>query len=98
MDCRNFAVSDDIQQILTHLVHRGFMKVYLIWTKHGEGSSAPYATRIPTNIDADGLEVLVDGFEFIHETQQLDTDGLAAKHVVPNVPNHDFAGGRWCQN
>jgi hypothetical protein len=45
------------------------------------------------NIDADGPEVLVDGFEFIHETQQPDTDGLAAEHVVPNVPDHGFAGG-----
>jgi hypothetical protein len=69
MDCRNFAISDDIQQILTHLVRRGFMKDYLIWTKHGDGSSASYATGIPTNIDADGPEVLVDGFEFVHETQ-----------------------------
>jgi hypothetical protein len=93
MDCRNYVVSNDIQQILTHLVRRGFMKDYLIWTKHGEGSSVPYATGIPTNIHANGPEVLVDGFEFIHKTQQPDTDGLAAEHVVPNVPDHGFAGG-----
>jgi len=80
MDCRNPVVSDDIQQILTHLVRRGFMKNYLIWTKHGEGSSTPYTTGI------------VDRFEFIHETQQPDTDGLATEHVVPNVPDHGFAG------
>jgi len=53
----------------------------LIWTKNGEGSSAPYATGI------------VDGFEFVHETQQPDTDGLATEHVVPNVPDHGFVGG-----
>ncbi|XP_066334442.1 uncharacterized protein [Miscanthus floridulus] len=59
------------------------MKDYLIWTKHGEGSSAPYTTRNPTNIDADGPDMLVDGFQFVHETQQPDTDG----------PDHGFAGG-----
>jgi len=57
------------------------MKDYLIWTKHGEGSSAPYTTGI------------ADGFDFVHETQQPDTDGLATEHVVPNVPAHGFAGG-----
>jgi len=93
MDCRNFVVSDDIQQILTHLVRRGFMKDYLIWTKHEEGSSMPYAIGIPTNIDVDSPEVLVDGFEFVHETQQPDTNGLTAEHVMPNVPDHGFAGG-----
>ena len=74
MDCRNLFVSDDIQRILTHLIRRGFMKDYLIWTKHGEGRSAPYTTGI------------VDGFEFVDETQQPNTDGLATEHVVPNVP------------
>jgi hypothetical protein len=39
----------------------------------------PYATGIPMNIDADSLEVLVDGVEFIHETQQLNTNGLATE-------------------
>ena len=53
----------------------------MIWTKHGEGSSAPYTTGI------------VDGFEFVHETQQPNTDGLATEHVVPNVPDHGFIGG-----
>jgi len=57
------------------------MKDYLIWTKHGEGSSAPYASGI------------IDGFEFIHKTQQPNTDGLATEHVVPNVPDHGFVGG-----
>jgi len=37
MGCRNLVVSDDNQQILTHLVRRGFMKDYLIWTKHWTG-------------------------------------------------------------
>jgi len=81
MDCRNLVVSNDIQQILNHLVRRGFMNDYLIWTKHGESSFAPYTTGI------------VYGFEFVHETQQPDTDGLATEHVVPNVPDHGFARG-----
>jgi len=75
MDCRNVVVFDDHQQILSHLVRRGFMKDYLIWTKHGEGSSAPYTTRNPAIVDADGPDMLVDGFQFVHETQQPDTDG-----------------------
>jgi hypothetical protein len=62
MDCRNIVVFDDTQQILSHLVHRGFMKDYLIWTKHGESSSAPYTTRNPVNIDVDGPYMLVGGF------------------------------------
>jgi len=69
------------------------MKDYLIWTKHGEGSSTRFASGIPTNIDVDSPEVLIDRFGFVHETQQPDTDGLATEHVVPNVPNHGFAGG-----
>jgi hypothetical protein len=62
MDCRNVVVFDDTQQILSHLVHQGFMKDYLIWSKHGEGSSAPYTTGNPANIDVDGLDMLVGGF------------------------------------
>ena len=54
IDCRNMVLFDDTQQILSHLVCRGFMKDYLIWTKHGEGSFVPYATINPTNIDVDG--------------------------------------------
>jgi hypothetical protein len=88
MDCINVVVFDDTQQILSHLIRRGFMKDYLIWTKHGEGSSAPYTTGNPTNIDVDGPDMLVGGFQFVHETQQPD-----AEHVVPNVPDHGFAGG-----
>jgi hypothetical protein len=37
--------------------------------------------------------MLVGGFQFVHETQQPDADGLDAEHVVPNVPDHSFAGG-----
>jgi hypothetical protein len=37
--------------------------------------------------------MLVGGFQFVHETQQPDTDGPDAEHVVPNVPDHGFAGG-----
>jgi hypothetical protein len=88
VDCRNVVVFDGTQQILSHLVHRGFMKDYLIWTEHGEGSSAPYTTGNPANINVDGLDMLVGGFQFVHETQQPD-----AEHVLPNVPDHGFAGG-----
>jgi hypothetical protein len=93
MDCRNVVVFDDTQQILSHLVRRGFMKDYLIWTKYEEGSSAPYTTENSVNIDVDGLDMLVGGFQFVHKTQQPDADGLDAEHVVPNVLDHGFAGG-----
>jgi hypothetical protein len=69
------------------------MKDYLIWTKHGEGSSVPYTTGNPANIDVDGPDMLVGGFQFIHEIQQPDADGLDAEHVVPNVLDHGFARG-----
>jgi hypothetical protein len=39
MDCKNVVVFDDIEQIISHLVCRGFVKDYIIWTKHGDGSS-----------------------------------------------------------
>jgi hypothetical protein len=68
------------------------MKDYLIWTKHGEGSSVPYTTENPANIDVDGPDMLVGGFQFVHETQQPDADGPDVEHVVPNVPDHGFAG------
>ena len=38
------------------------MKHYLIWTKHGEGSSAPYTIADPANIDADGPGMHDEGF------------------------------------
>jgi hypothetical protein len=89
---RNVVVFDDTQQILSHMVHRGFMKDYLISTKHGEGRSAPYTTGNPANIDVDGLDKLVGGFQFVHETQQPNADGPCAENVVPNVPDHGFTG------
>ena len=58
MDCRNVRVFDDHQQILSHLVRRGFMKDYLIWTKHGEESSVPYTTvSSRANIGVDGPDM-----------------------------------------
>ena len=39
-DCKNIVVFDNVEAITSHL--RGFMEDYLIWTKHGEGSFAPY--------------------------------------------------------
>ena len=62
MDCKNAVVFDDTEQIISHLVCRGFVKDYIIWTKHGEGSSSPYTAGNPANID--------DSFQFVHETQQ----------------------------
>jgi hypothetical protein len=58
------------------------MKDYIIWTKHGEGSSSPYTTGNPTNID--------DIFQFVHEKQQPLPH---SEHAVPNVTNHGYAGG-----
>ena len=45
MDFKNVVVFEDTKQIVSHLVSRGFINGYLIWTKYGEGSSAPYATK-----------------------------------------------------
>jgi hypothetical protein len=61
---------------------RGFMKDYIIWTKHGEGSSSRYTTRNPVNID--------DKFQFVHEKQKALPQ---SEHVVPNVTNHGYVGG-----
>src|SRR5688572_22151269 len=44
MDCKNVVVFDDTNQIISHLVCRGFVKDYTVWTKH---SSSPYTTRNP---------------------------------------------------
>jgi len=55
IDYKNIVVFDDTEQNIFYLVCRGFMKDYLIWTKHGEGTFAPYITGNPENIDADGL-------------------------------------------
>jgi len=63
------------------------MKDYLIWTKHGEGSSAPYTIGDPTNIDADGPGMPDEGFQFFHETHQ-------SEHVMPNVTAGGFARGK----
>jgi len=62
------------------------MKDYLIWTKHREGSSAPYTVGDPANIDTDGLGMPADGFQFFHDTPQ-------SEHVVSNVTASGFAGG-----
>ena len=90
MDCKNVVVFDDKELIISHLVYRGFMKDYMIWTKHGEGSSAPYTTRNPANINADGPGMLGDRIQFVHETQQPLPQ---SEHVVPNVTDHGFARG-----
>jgi hypothetical protein len=58
------------------------MKDYIVWTKHGEGSSSPYTTGNPTNIK--------DRFQVVHETQQPLTQ---SEHVVLNVTDQGYAGG-----
>jgi hypothetical protein len=45
MDWKNVVVFDDTNQIISHLVCRGFMKDYTVWIKHGEGS-VPYTTEV----------------------------------------------------
>jgi hypothetical protein len=80
MDCKNVVVFDDIDQIISHLVCRGFVKDYTFWTKHGEGSSSPYTTGNPED----------DIFQFIHGTHQPLPQ---SEHVVPNVTDHGYCGG-----
>ena len=53
IECKNVVVFEDAEEISSHLVRRGFMKDYLIWVKHGEGSSTPYAEA--NSMHADGL-------------------------------------------
>ena len=52
IQCKNIVVFEDAEEISSHLVHRGFMKDYLIWVKHGEGSSAPSTEANPVHADA----------------------------------------------
>jgi hypothetical protein len=79
---QNAVVFNDTDQIIYHMVYRGFVKDYTIWTKHKEGSSSPYMTGNPENID--------DRFQFIHETQQPLPQ---SENVVPNVTDHGYARG-----
>jgi hypothetical protein len=51
MGSTNIVLFYNKEQIISHLVCRGFMKDYIIWTKHGEGSSSPYTTGNPANTD-----------------------------------------------
>ena len=52
IECKNVVVFEDAEEISSHLVHRGFMNDYLIWVKHGEGSSAPSTEANPVHADA----------------------------------------------
>jgi hypothetical protein len=52
---KNVVVFEDAEKISSHLVRRGFTKDYLIWVKHGEGSSAPSAEV--NLVHADGLNM-----------------------------------------
>jgi hypothetical protein len=85
MHCKNVVVFDDREKIISHLACRGFMKDYIILTKHGVGSSSPYTIGNPTNID--------DKFQFIHKKQQPLPQ---SEHVVPNVTDHGYTGGNEC--
>jgi hypothetical protein len=58
------------------------LKDYIIWTKHGEGSSSPYIAGNPKNIEG--------RFQFVHKTQQ---PLPYSEHVVLNVTDHGYAGG-----
>jgi len=62
IDCKNVVLFDDTELITSHLVCQRFINDHLIWTKHGENSSALYTTRNSENIVA-------NGFLFVHETQ-----------------------------
>jgi hypothetical protein len=77
---QKIVVFDDTNQIVSHLVCRGFMKDYTVWTKHGEGSSSPYMTGNPED----------HRFKFVHGTHQPLPQ---SEHVVPNVTDHGYCGG-----
>jgi hypothetical protein len=79
MDCKNVVVFDDTNQILSHLVCRGFVKDYTVWIKYGNGS-APYLTENPKD----------EIFQFVHGTHQPLPQ---SEHVVPNVTDHGYCGG-----
>jgi hypothetical protein len=61
IECKNVVVYEDVEEISSYLVRQGFMKDYLIWVKHGEGSSVPYAKANP---------VLAYGLNMDDETRQ----------------------------
>jgi hypothetical protein len=80
MDCKNVVVFDDTNQIISHLVCRGFVKDYTVWTKHGEGSSAPYTTEATED----------ERCQFVHGTHPPLPQ---SEHVMPNVTDHGYCGG-----
>jgi hypothetical protein len=55
MECKNVAIFEDADEICSHLIHRGFMKDYLVSVKHGEVSSAPFAKA--NTVLADGRKM-----------------------------------------
>jgi len=81
-DCKNIVVSDDVRSILSHLVKRGFMKHYLIWTKHGEGSSAPYMrTTDNTTMNMINVEGPMPHVNECHAMQDVNK----THHAMPDV-------------
>jgi hypothetical protein len=75
-DCKNVVVFDDTGSIIYHLLRRGFMEDYLIWTKHGEGSSAPYTT------DNTAANAYVDD-------DRPEPDLYGNRHAMPDVNEPD---------
>ena len=101
VDCKNIVVFEDADQINSHLVRRGFMKDYLIWTKHGEGSSTPRAvgnpeqeirhvpdpaTRDDSDDDLAGVQDVDDDIGLINESEQADFfEALLHRHSDPSM-------------
>jgi len=66
IDYKNVVVFYDTEPIISHLACQRFIKDYLICIKHEEGNITPYTIGNPTNIKANGRDILVDRFQFIH--------------------------------
>lgn len=86
---KNVIVFPNMEHIISHLVCRGFVKGYIIWTKQGEGTSMSYAISCLDNVNAEGVPNMVAKgptmvIERLHHYPQMD-------HVMQDVAN-DFSG------
>lgn len=100
-DCKNIVVFDNVEAITSHLVCRGFMEDYLIWTKHGEGSSAPYmrtTDNTATNINVEDQMPPLNEFHAmpgvnethtsdVNETQHANTDVVEDADFLEAIMN-----------
>ena len=80
-DCKNIVVFDNVEAITSHLVCRGFVEDYLIWTKHGEGSSTPYmrtTDNTASNINVEGP------MPYLNECDAM-PDINETHHAMPDV-------------